>query len=231
MDEEVRLRRKQSKHSKKRHDSKSRKHKKSKYKKNAIDPLAPTIDLSKEIVHISSDSEQEPVTATVEPCPSDDEPEPPTTFDNNDDDDDEDDFFGQNELPSPATVEFDDNEPEPAKTAAESQPHQDPESLTHAKYLALIDNESRLSNGQVEPSKIIELRIGDWSVFRYKCWICETLHNDERTMIEHLKEKHADKEHKWQCSLCPKRVEPSTHAGYFLRHHVVRIHYPYLNFW
>lgn len=123
---------------------------------------------------------------------------------------------------SPTDADSDDEPPSPQR---------DPESLTHADYLALITDDARLANGQVDAEKIVQLRIGDWSIFRYKCWLCSALCADERLMLQHLADRHPDDEHKWECSLCPKRVEPSEQAGYFLRHHVVRIHYPYLNFW
>lgn len=103
-----------------------------------------------------------------------------------------------------------------------------PKVLNRDDYLALIPSESRLKNGQVDLEKVTELQLRDWSIFKYKCWVCAALLDDEDAMLQHLKKTHPNEPIRWQCSLCPKLI---TKFSKYLRRHVTMIHYPYLTFW
>lgn len=105
--------------------------------------------------------------------------------------------------------------------------------FTRDEYLALIPIAARLDNGEVDSRLITELQLGDWSIFKYKCWICSVLFDDEVAMQEHLNEIHPNRPQNWKCSLCPKVIEPPKigTSPSFLRQHVIQKHYPYLTFW
>lgn len=104
--------------------------------------------------------------------------------------------------------------------------------IDHCKdFLEFIPTKDRMKDGTVNLDKVIELKLNDWTVLKYKCWKCEKIFDEFETLKMHMKQEHNGSKFYCVCSLCSdKRRYPETERK-CLHQHVIAKHFAYLSYW
>lgn len=98
------------------------------------------------------------------------------------------------------------------------------------EFIDQIGAEWRLDDGKILPDRIMELKVCDWSVYKFKCWVCKLLVDTGELLRAHFIEAHSDSSIKWECSICPFG-QTITKKQWQLQVHVANQHYPHLFYW
>lgn len=98
------------------------------------------------------------------------------------------------------------------------------------EFINQIGAEWRLDDGKILPDRIMELKLCDWSVYKFKCWLCKLLVDTGELLRAHFNETHSDSSIKWECSICPVG-QTITKKQWQLQVHVANQHYPHLFYW
>lgn len=98
------------------------------------------------------------------------------------------------------------------------------------EFINQIKADARLDDGKILPDRIMELKVCDWSIYKFKCWVCQLLVGTGELLRTHFKEKHSDSPIKWECSICPVGQTVAKEL-WQLQIHVANQHYPHLFYW
>lgn len=98
-------------------------------------------------------------------------------------------------------------------------------------FLALIPEKDRMKNGTINPVKIMELKLYDWSILKFKCWKCNNIFSECKMLKIHIKQEHPHIGFRWICPLCCDNRTYSREDHRRLRYHVISKHFSYLSYW
>lgn len=97
----------------------------------------------------------------------------------------------------------------------------------HLNFLELLSDCDKNADGTVTPEAILRLNLDTWSVIQAKCYVCNEVHENNRSLISHFQQNHSNNTKKYMCTICDLLF--SKRSGVF--RHVTTLHRPYLQYW
>lgn len=97
------------------------------------------------------------------------------------------------------------------------------------KLMDHVRKEECNEDGTIAIEAIQRLQLIDWTIIRFRCYICQSIEDSMSSLRQHMSDQHSDKEFKHFCIFCTKKFKGTKTTS--LQCHVKRYHLPYLNYW
>lgn len=97
------------------------------------------------------------------------------------------------------------------------------------KILEHVRNEECNADGTIAPNGVARLRLADWTIVKYRCYLCQTILATSSELRRHMRDDHCNHESKYLCQFCRKPL--ASRRSKALPSHVQQVHLPYLDHW
>lgn len=102
--------------------------------------------------------------------------------------------------------------------------------IRRQEFMNRISSDARLDDGKINPDQIMELKLCDWTIFKYRCSVCSAPFEDSESLQKHFSSSHSGEAIQWICSICTG-VPDQFKNLWQLHTHVANHHYPHLFYW
>lgn len=94
---------------------------------------------------------------------------------------------------------------------------------------SLLSHEDVNQNGTIKPEKIRAQNFCNWAAIASRCYICNEDFETNSDLWVHFTSTHSNEKIKFICPICPG--EMLFLSGRYYRSHIVKSHFPHLNYW
>lgn len=92
------------------------------------------------------------------------------------------------------------------------------------QLLALLSENDKNEDGTINKEKILELDLDDWSMVKWRCCVCKSIHENTRQLKAHFERNHTTDSLRLLCSFC----NSSFGGRRSVLRHIIKKHRPYL---
>lgn len=106
-----------------------------------------------------------------------------------------------------------------------------PNIVVDRKYQLMehVDKAECNADGTIALEAVQRLQLMDWTIVKYRCYICQKIVTNSMTLKRHLREEHPGEAYKYSCIFCSKIMATSRSTS--LTRHVKKTHLRYLEHW
>lgn len=97
-------------------------------------------------------------------------------------------------------------------------------------FLKQLRNEDRNEDGTVRPERIAELKLSDWMIMQYQCYICNVRLSSLHTLRSHVTSEHPKEHMRNKCFLCTSTKRTYLRPSILIKH-IMEHHLPHLKHW
>lgn len=94
-------------------------------------------------------------------------------------------------------------------------------------FLGFLSNGDKMANGIINAEKVLDLNLDDWSMIKWRCYICSGIFGEHCQLKRHFDQNHQYSTFRYLCWYCDTsfRQRPS------VARHIIHRHRPYLKHW
>lgn len=97
-------------------------------------------------------------------------------------------------------------------------------------FLKLLRIEDCNEDGTVKPERISELKLDNWMIMQYQCWVCNANLSNRHSLRLHVSSEHPHEKMRNKCFLCTTTKRSYKRPSILVKH-IMEYHLPHLKHW